>query len=91
MAKVSAVDWGSRSIKRMVRSSLAAEVCGLSTTIDAGTFAQALWLEMTDGRFKLNGLKEGLKVNKMKACHYEVFKNKTNLRMKETYSHLRMC
>ena len=60
-AKASVVSWASHRIKRVVRSTLAAEAMGLSTAVEHADFVRAAMSELCDATFVLRDWLQGIK------------------------------
>ena len=58
---VSVLSWQSKKIKRVVRSSLAAETCSMSTCQEQSDWMRTMWEQMTRGEFVLENYEQFLK------------------------------
>ena len=64
----SMIEWSSRKIRRVVRSSLAAEVHGLSMSAESASWARTLCQEIANGFCNLTAFREHFQSEPMITC-----------------------
>ena len=71
---VSVLSWQSKKIKRVVRSSLAAETCSMSTCQEHLDWMRTMWEQMTRGGFVLDTARPSILVTDCKSLYDEIHK-----------------
>lgn len=68
LGEINVVEWEGRRIRRVVRSSLAAEVQGLGMALESSSWARVLWSQICTGVMNVRTYKSMLKSNPLVAC-----------------------